>query len=441
MEFNKVKNKSYYEKLGFNDYKLWSKEDLSQFLIYDFFDTMHKMIWTKDITEKSFFDAQKHRIKKYNSYRLILNILDKFLLGLYLKRNFFMRTNQDRKNILFEGSKYPALILEAKKYHNVRFLVQGSEDRLFALSHFIGSLNINDLDSLIFCYLKEKNIKYLHELVEKIENKLKMLMPDYIVLCMDMLPLERAIVLAAKKMGIPTIVVQHGMLSPSSCMLDFNVADYILVWGEYFKDLCQKQCLRKSDDIYVMGYSYNIKKNKKISKKKYKVCYLGQDFERYNKDILPLKLETINQLSKICAKLGLDFIYRPHPRREDQKIIGDSLLGIQITPKGETLEQTFNKADIFIGFSSTALIEATMRSKVSIQLMNFPIETDNLEKMGICEKSFQSLDELEKQLTKISFGSDLRKFQIALNHYYIETKFNPGQRFLEILKKIDLIRF
>ncbi|MGA2418081.1 MAG: hypothetical protein ABSF55_02490 [Candidatus Staskawiczbacteria bacterium] len=393
------------------------------------------------MNEKTFLDTQKRRIQKYHNYRIRmpLSILDRFFLTLYLKNS-----KKNQKKILFEGSIYSSLVLAAKKYYQVRLMVQGKSDRLFALKHFIGCLGMNDLEPLAFYYVKERNIRYLYELVEKMEDKLKMIAPDYIVLQMDMFPLERAMVLAAKKLGIPTLVIQHGKCSSQSCSLDFKVADYVLVWGEYFKDLCIEKCMRKPLDVYVLGYSYVIGNNAEINNKRRRVCYLGEDFERHDKDFLPINMETIYQLSKICEELGLDFIYRPHPPRddkkikiEDKKIIADYLPGVLLTPQKETLDQTFKKADILVSFSSTALVEGAMRSKISLQLMNFPIETENLEMLGACSKSFQTIEELRAYLAEIASAPNLDKFKTKFNNNYIETRYNLYSRFLEIIEEIE----
>jgi hypothetical protein len=319
-------------------------------------------------------------------------------------------------------------------------VVQGKPDRLFALKHFIGCISMNDLDLLILNYLKERNIKYLWEFVEKMEEKLKVVKPDYIVLCMDMMPFERAIVLAAKNLGIPTLVIQHGIFSSSSILLDFKVADYILVWGKHFKDMCVKYCRRMAEDFFVLGYLFDlgqIKNNTIIKSKRLKVYYLGQDIERHNKDLLPIKMETIRELSRMCSDLGFDFVYRPHPRREPENMITNELAGVKVSSKKESLKTTFSKADILISFSSTALVEGAMRSKISLQLINIPLEEDNLEQLGACSKTFKTIEELRSYLVKISKAEKLEEFIPRFNEDYAKIRHNFGQRFLEIIETIE----
>src|SRR3989344_3682857 len=212
---------------------------------------------------------------------------------------------------------------------------------------------------------------------------------------------------------------------------------YVLVWGKYFTDLYQKQNVRKSEDIYVLGYPYLIEKNQDIEKKdkNYIVYYLGTNLEFYNEEFLNVKLEAIKKINEICNKLGMKFFYRSHPG-ENRELLERNLIDIAFTDKKEGLQEAFKKADIFISFQSTSLVEATMSSKVSLQLMNYPLKSDNFETLGACSKSLQTIEELEDYLSKIARAQTLDALKTKLNNDYIETRYNPIERFLEIIKEI-----
>jgi hypothetical protein len=407
------------------NYNLNEKE-ISQFLIWDYSDALEQM-GEKDF-KKSFSKKYFSILQKYNKYKFALNSLDRIFLKLLIKNN---------KKILFEGIKYSSIVSEVKKRYPTGLIVKGVEDRLFSLRNFIGYLSLTDLFQYIYYYLAEKNIKYLYQLLEKIENRLKIVKPDYIVLWNDSLPIERAIVLVARRLGIITIDIQHGIYQSTSFLSDGRVADYVLVWGQYFKDLYVKNGIRKSEEVYVLGYPYLIKGHKVNCRKKrhYTVCFLGQAFEKYDKNLLNIKLETINNLYKICKHLGLKFIYRPHPG-DDKRMLRDKLAEIIIAPKGEDLEETFERGDIFISFNSSALIEAAIRQKITLQLMNYPMNTDNFENLGVCNKSFVNFKQLAEYLEFLSKLPNLTQAKLEFNANYIETKYHPGKRFLEILKDI-----
>ena len=430
-----------YEKFSLEKMESWSEKELSQFLILDYFSASRKLGYKAP--KKAILDALQRSIQRYNQYKFILFFLDKFI------SKFFKNKIEKRKKILFRPFKYYNIILGEKKYYQVALIVHGNWDRLFAIKNFMDYMATDDLDQYILAYLKEKDIKYLHRLIKEIESKLKASRPDYIVLWNDITPMERAIVLVSKKLGITTLEIQHGAYDLFNLETG-KVVDYVLAWGEYSKNLCVQQYKRKPEDIYVLGYPYMIKGNEEIKKpvvessahyragknNHYMVCYLGQNFEIYNKKFLNIKVETIKKINEICNKLGIDFIYRPHPG-DNRESLRKNLSDIQFTNIKEGLEETFKKADIFISFNSTALVEAAMSSKISLQLLNYPIKSDNLERLGACSKSFETIEELEDYLKKIARAKNLKEFKTKFNNDYVETRYNPIERFSEIIKDIE----
>ena len=418
-----------YEKFSLEKMESWSKKELSQFLILDYFDASRKLGYKAP--EKSILDVLKISIQRYNRYKFILFFLDMFI------SKFFKNKKEKRKKILFRPFKYYNIILGATKYHQVALIVHGNWDRFFAIKNFMGYMVTDDLDQYILAYLKEKDIKYLYRLIKAIENKLKASRPDYIVLWNDITPVERAIVLVGKKLGITTLEIQHGAYDLFNLETG-KVVDYVLAWGEYSKNLCVQQYKRKPEDIYVLGYPYAIPKNQEVEKKNnhYMVCYLGQNFEVYNEKFLNIKIETIKKINEICNKLGIEFIYRPHPG-DNRESLKKNLADIQFTDLKEGLEETFQRADIFISFNSTALIEAAMRSKISLQLLNYPIKSDNLEALGACSASLKTIEALGNYLKKIASAKNLDDFKPKFNNDYIETRYNPIERFSEIIQEIE----
>lgn len=429
-----MKDLSYYKKLGFEKIFSWKQEDFSNFLVWDLVEA-----FKYGDLKICLLGSIKNLIQRYNKYKFALDIYDKFFQKLWLKNN-----RKDKK-ILFHTIQYPKLILEAKKHYSVGLIVEGKKDRLFSFKNFIGYVNVNDLSQYIYYYVKEGNINYLYQLVKSLEERLSALRPDYLVLWNDNLPLERAIVLVCKRLGIPTLEIQQGPDQSGILLTSGRMVDYFLVWGQYFKDLYVRREIKKPEEIYVLGYPHKIYKTNKPKSKdknKYTVYYLGQNYERCNiyercsnKEILEVTIKTVIELNRICKKLNLEFFYRPHPRN-DRELIKSKLPGINFTPEDEKISDTINKGDILVSFNSTSLIEASMISKITLQLMNYPRPTDNFEKLGVCTKSFQSIEELSRYLQLIR-GSDLSKVKFKFNNYYTETRYNLGQRFIEILNQID----
>lgn len=416
--------------------KIVPSEELPDFLFH-YFQLYDGIPWVKNTGEESFYQFLQGSVKKYNTNKLFLGFLDAFFLKLYTIKSFLITLNKNRKKILFRPFKYSHIISGAKKYHHVGLIVYG-KDRLVAMKNCMGYFATSDLDQYFLAYREKKDITYLYQLIKSIEDRLKTIKPDYIVLWNDIVPIERAIALVSKKLSITTLEIHHGTYDEVVPMETGKVADYVLVWGKYFKDLYVNRYKRNPENIYILGYPYVIKKNQEIEKKNnhYTICYLGQNFEVYNKKFLNIKIETIKKIHEICNTLGMKFVYRPHPG-DDRELLKKNLADIQFTDTKEVLEETFVAADILISFSSTALVEAAMRSKIALQLLNYPLKSDNFEALGACSASLQTIEKLEDYLKKIVSAKNPNEFKIEFNNDYVETRYNPIERFLEIIQEIE----
>lgn len=277
--------------------------------------------------------------------------------------------------------------------------------------------------------------KRLQKGLDILKNIFNHINPDVIVLNDDALPIHRAIVLVARELGIPTVEIQHGIYV-GKFVTTGREADYLFVFGRHFKDFYVKNKIKDPKHIKILGYPYRIRKKDicNDNKEKKLVIYLGQNYDVYNKDLISNKIETIKNIQKICKKLGFDFVYRPHPS-DDMNIMKSKLKDVTFTPDGETLSKSFENGDIFISFDSTALVEATLNSKVAIQFKNYDILTDNFEEIGACSKSVETFEKLEIYLEQIKNG-ELSSFYRPVKKDYMEIPLDPGIRFLELIEKI-----
>lgn len=418
----------------------WNGKKLSQFLIWDYIENLSKAdYWNpQNVINDNFRTA----VQKYKKYKIILGPIDNIYNIISPLKLTKKRGNSDRKILFSLGIQFPLIVLAAKKSHLTEMIVMGRKDCLFAIKNFIKYKSYTDLNQFVYNYLTKKNEQYLCELMDNIEERIKRTNPDYIVLWNDSLPIERAIVLLSRKLKIPTIVIQHGAYSLTSPPSDGKVADYVLVWGQYFKDLYIKKGGKKPENVYVLGYPYSIEESVVSNKKdkRYAVYFLGQDCEKYDKKLLDVKIKTVTGINNICRELGMRFVYRPHIG-DDVEMLRSKLSEIDFSPKNEKLTEVFNKGDIFISFSSTSLVEAAMRLKICLQLRNYPLISDNFEELGICNKSFDKIEQLAEHLKILSKLSNSGQEKPNFNNSYIETRYNPGKRFLEIIDNIRTSRF
>lgn len=390
----------------------------------------------------------------YNDYRILSNSL--FFFGYFYCNIICLKSKKNNKvKIMFQSTKYIDIIEELIKTDKIEVLVWNffkgnlSKYKLFkkflafpityqSLTNTSNNLdnNINDIDKKLNTLVNK-----IAKDIEKIKHFLLQHSPNLIVLRTDSSPIDRALIIAAKELGIPTINLQDGIYVSKYPLIHGRAADYVFVWGKYFKNLYLKQKIRNSDTVKILGYPYRLNLLPQDNKaQKLTVYYLGQNFELYNKKLLELKVETIRILNKICKKYGFEFIYRPHPG-DFRKLLQKKLSEVKFTPETETLKDSFKKGNIFISFNSTSLIEAALHGKLALQLKNYPVPTDDFEKLGIVSKSFNNIKELENYLKEIAKVRDIGQFYKSFNSEYIEIpKPSPAIKFLKLINEIILTK-
>jgi hypothetical protein len=243
--------------------------------------------------------------------------------------------------------------------------------------------------------------------------------------------------LVAREAGIPSVVIQHGIYQKNTVLKPEADADYSFVWGNYFRRLFVDKKVKPADRVKVLGYPYEIYDIPRPVRSKISVYYFGQNFESINYRYMDAKLETLAGIGRICEKAGFEFTYRPHPADRYLDVIREKIRGIKIS-ENETLNQSLAGGDIFIALNSTALAQATLHSRFAVQLRNYPMETDDFEKIGMCAKSFGDMDSLESFLLNIRGIEDLHRLQEPYpGSDYIEIPASgPGTRFLELAREI-----
>ena len=367
--------------------------------------------------------------EKYNKYKFFINAID-------CSYNKIINPKTNKKKILFFNKNYhKPLILKLKKHYDICLIVYGIKDRLFAIRNKIPYVSVLHLYPLLDKYFDSKNVLFLENMIEQAEEFLSASKSDYIVLTNDSLSVERAIILGSKKSGIPAIDIFHGVGPIANKMTDGQVADYIWVWGNYLRNAYIKQKFRKAEEIYVFGYPYIFEETKNSGKKDgYVLYYLGNGFGLHGlESLLEFEINILKEVIKICSKLNVDLYYRPHPG-DECTLQRENFPNLKITPKNEKLEDAFGKGDIFISHSSTSLIEATIRSKLTIQIMGAQTDCDNFEKVGGCTKTVKTAKELKSYLKKITTS---KLPEAKINKNYVDTTRNPVDRFIEIIEDIE----
>ena len=292
--------------------------------------------------------------------------------------------------------------------------------------------------SLVDGIRKNKREQVLQSLCE-LRSILQKAAPEIMVVNDAIHPMNRALIWLGKELRITTVELQHAVYPKEMLLIEGFGADYVFVWGDIFRQMYLDQQIRSSDSIKIMGYPHELGKIPiDVQKKSLTLCYLAQGFQYEDIGNLDILLENAIKLRSICEQNGLQFRCRLHPN-SPSILLKKILPVVECVPRREKLIDTIKGSDIFISFNSTSLIEAALNGKHCIQLKNINVVTDDFEKLGICPRSFRTIDEVEiylRQLAKKK-AQNLLKYNKPINPRYIEIpKPDAGTRFFELMQDI-----
>jgi hypothetical protein len=121
-----------------------------------------------------------------------------------------------------------------------------------------------------------------------------------------------------------------------------------------------------ADKVRVIGFHSDIPVRKRLAAgAKRKVCILGQPWGAYYPEIETRYHVLLERLIAALNAAGLRFAFKPHPSERAAPYVN------RYKPvERASLERCFDHYDVFISFTSTALIEATLAGRVAIQLFD-----------------------------------------------------------------------
>lgn len=251
--------------------------------------------------------------------------------------------------------------------------------------------------------------------------------PKFLIVSNDSLFIERFLIYCAREAGIKTICIQHGIFQSTSnpIIFDGKYADYMYVWSKQQKDILHRAGV-PVEKLSVLGYPYEIvtSKNDVSIYDNFKICILGQPWERYDVKLGEKKKQIFNKLVSQLA--GVDIMYKPHPGEIDVDFFPDNI-GIFTG----NLSDAVQEYDCFLSLTSTALMEVSLCKKIAIQIYDADFNCDRFEDIG-----WSYTYDLE---SSISFGDYIDKisepFTIDEDAMFVPK--NIRERFLALEKSIQ----
>jgi len=341
--------------------------------------------------------------------------------------------------VVFVGSKLIDLVCAANKKVNCLILSKGirsyKESKKTGFPSYYINRFVYDLAKHYRREIPSKNIlKSYGDLMERTCELLQNISPKAVVFFSNTGFFERHLNIACAKLNIPTHRIQHGWFFDIDSL--YQVSNKFWVWGEYFLDKIKVKDGQLASNTNIFGYPHNLDKqmSRRIQpiNKLEKACFIGQAVKRDNKYYTYFeKLEKLNLIAQVLLKHGILLYYRPHPTEwmfyssQLKKI--KSKPYIKITDRSETIKEAYRNYDLFLSAYSTALLEAAIYGKYTIQVLIGNVQP-MLEDGGI-----SYINNVKEELPPLIDDSSLNT---GLSNYYIDNSITFENRVQIFLDKI-----
>jgi hypothetical protein len=276
----------------------------------------------------------------------------------------------------------------------------------------------------------------LQKVISGFQNRFEKLQIKTLILWNDVMFAERCMILAARALGIPSLLVQHGVYMTHQAdarIIGGNWADYVLTWGEFFSDMFVNSGITTRDKIKLLGYprAFNPLPYRESPESPI-VCLLGQDWELYGTDLEKGKRRFTQTVIDASKAVGLPVVYRPHPG-ESRAWIQAHFPQMTMTLVGETLHEAFEKYDVFVSLTSTALLEASLHNRIALEIIDPSFVQDDFAQIGACYSRPNDIEALKEFLTLVK-TKKLRAFQ--LHERYVWHSTNLAGRLKTVLDEV-----
>lgn len=210
----------------------------------------------------------------------------------------------------------------------------------------------------------------------------------------DSLPLQRFFCNVATYTGLKTVCIQHGLFQSKTepQIIDGWKCDHFIVYDEKQKGIIASLGVDKNKMV-IGGFYHPILPTSTLplDTQSRKVCFLGQPWFRYGDKYKQKYIQLLDALNAEMKKINCQLGFKPHPWEKDAPYIGqlDNIFN------GD-MGQAIAEYDVFLSFTSTALLEVSLAGKVAIQIIDDSFESDDFNELGYAY-SIKS-DDLKKQL-------------------------------------------
>ena len=235
-------------------------------------------------------------------------------------------------------------------------------------------------------------------------------------------PRTRIYSLLGRKVGIPCIEVQFGLILDEGIEWQFLEADRVAVWGDTSKEIMLTHHSVPAEQIVVTGSPRYDCQFSLPKKEVYKKCaQLGvhdeniillasaYDMKDYKGYYTPNILQLLKRdIFKAADKTpGICLVVKPHPLedvRETRKLAG-ACKNIIFVDQNSDIQDWINICDVFMSFGSTATIDALIAGKLTICPVYPGFVSNYLFRDSGATLAPESLEEIINIFKKVAKGS------------------------------------
>lgn len=352
-------------------------------------------VFKRDAGERGFHDSILSMYERNARWSNVIVRAFVIFLG------FFLKPRAKSMKYIFWGTKYDELILSLPKSETC--IVGGPKQLLFCLKNGRSFIPEMKLWQPLCKGLKIGEVTGEDNLLTLVILSLELKIRQYsskdavVIVDNDSLPAQRLVIQIARQAGIKqSICIQHGVFQRKSpgYILDGWFADRLFVMNQKQKKLLIEKGM-SAEKISVMGFhsSPYIPIRPLSLPRERKICFLGQPWPKYGEPKGGKYLKIIDKVTREIMANGFELVFKPHPweKQEDYLKHLPNIVNC-------TMKEAIENYDIFISLTSTALLEAKVSGRISIQLYDPLFESDCFDNMYGIKTLFILDKEFEKSL-------------------------------------------
>jgi hypothetical protein len=292
-----------------------------------------------------------------------------------------LRTPRSATYVFAGNVSYFCDVIALCANHECASLTTGGRTHLKAVFSGRNSYFVTDLYHGLNEYLDaDRNVEIkILENIERLSRLLEKISPTFLFIQSDTMPFERELIFAARKSGIVTVCVQHGLFTRETPhdLTEGKFADIFLAYDEE-----QAKIVKEGSPACRVFVSGSLKRNSQRlpEVQDQSVVFLGQPYPLlYEERKARIYIDLIREISDRCQNAGLKLWYKPHPGE-----IGSAYLDLFPNRLSGNIESVLEQFQHFLGISSTTLHQSSIRGKTAIQIISPDLHTERFSDLGYC---------------------------------------------------------